>query len=917
MSQSEIPHRSAFAHYPLATLALSFALGIVCARYAVSSLFLFILLGSVSSILTFCFFTQRRQFVTTALLGFAFFCSGATLFVLEKRSIAPDRIRRLYDEGVVASDEPIEITGVLQSAPEPAPGGFYLALKVTNAKFRNNEMIASGVVSLFAFTSSNQVRSEYDALELRYGARVRVMTALSRSDTFRNPGVSSFKDFLDQRGIDATGAIKSPTLVERLDDERVFLPLARLFEWRQSLLSSINEKFSPETAGVLGASLLGNRYLLSRSAAERFRDGGTFHVLVISGLHISFIGLVVLLVMRRITSHRGWQFAVTVVFLWSYTLAVGAEASVVRAALMFSVVALGPVLHRRSNSLNALGGAGLALLIWRPSDLLDPSFQLTFGSVFAIVALAWPLLSHLRDVGVWRPTRATPLPPSCPGWWRTLGELLYWSERKWQEELNDSPWRCRLFKLSLASRVEQLHLQRPLRYVVAAVVVSTAVQMMLLPFLVLYFHRLSIASLVLNIVVGVLMAVLLFCALAVLLLSEVNDSVATVISSMTEATNWLMIHSVDPFEAIRLASYRLPEYTGWASIVYGLYYLPLVILILKLNRWRPIRNPSVAPKQKPKLALSITRVAACGLAIAFSIIVWHPGSAGKPDSRLRIDFLDVGQGDAALVTMPDGTTVLVDGGGQASFGFSTRSADEVEGREPLERDRRSIGEAVVSEYLWWLGLDRVDYIVATHTDADHIDGLNDVARNFVVRCALIARQPKSDQAYSRFASTLERAGIPVKVIARGDSLRFGDVTLDVLWPAQRANINAPSRNDDSVVIRLSFGERAFLLTGDIEKRTEFILTDGTNHLKSDVVKVAHHGSRTSSIDKFVNATRPSLAVISVGLRSVYGHPHKEVVERWRASGAEVLTTGQRGMISISTNGHDLDVKTFVTSSDLK
>jgi competence protein ComEC len=278
---------------------------------------------------------------------------------------------------------------------------------------------------------------------------------------------------------------------------------------------------------------------------------------------------------------------------------------------------------------------------------------------------------------------------------------------------------------------------------------------------------------------------------------------------------------------------------------------------------------------------------------------------------LHIDFLDVGQGDAALITMPDGTTVLVDGGGQTSFNSLRRSADEDDGKEPFERDRRSIGEAVVSEYLWWRGLDKVDYLIATHTDADHIDGLNDVARNFRVQCALIARQPQSDQTYARFASTLGRSGVPLKVIGRGDSLRVGQVTVDVLWPSRRANANAPSRNDDSVVIRLSYGDKAFLLTGDIEKRTEFILTSGPSNLKSDVVKVAHHGSRTSSIEEFVNATRPSLAVVSVGLASVYGHPHKEVVERWRAFGAEVLTTGQRGMISISSNGQDLEVKTFV------
>jgi competence protein ComEC len=432
----------------------------------------------------------------------------------------------------------------------------------------------------------------------------------------------------------------------------------------------------------------------------------------------------------------------------------------------------------------------------------------------------------------------------------------------------------------------------------------------LLPFLILYFHRVSFASLFLNIIVGVLMALLSFCALAALVVSEISNSLGASLVSLTEAINWLMVHSVDPFETMRLASIRLPEYSGWPSIVYGLYYVPLVTLTVKLARWKPVRHPSGIEKRERFSAFSVTRMAAFAFMIGVIIVVWHPRSAPAADSKLHVDFLDVGQGDAALVTMPDGTTVLIDGGGQPSFDNSRRYGDEDETAEPFQRDRRSIGEAVVSEYLWWRGLDHVDYIVATHADADHIDGLNAIARNFRVRCAFIAREPSRDPEYSRFAATLRDMGVPAEIIARGDSLRFGSVTLDVLWPVHLSDPNAPSRNNDSIVLRMRFGERAFLLTGDIEKGAEAALTSDSDELKCDVLKVAHHGSRSSSIDSFVNATRPSLAVISVGLSSAYGHPHKEVVERWRASGAEVLTTGQSGMISVSTDGRDLRTESF-------
>ncbi len=114
------------------------------------------------------------------------------------------------------------------------------------------------------------------------------MTRLERADSFRNPGVSSFTEYLDREGYDATGMVKSPLLIERLKNERVFLPLAWLYDWRRTVQAAIHSHFSKDTAGVLDAALLGNRYFLSQSTSERFREGGTFHVLVISGLQYNF-----------------------------------------------------------------------------------------------------------------------------------------------------------------------------------------------------------------------------------------------------------------------------------------------------------------------------------------------------------------------------------------------------------------------------------------------------------------------------------------------------------------------------------------------------------------------------------------------------------------------------------------------------
>jgi competence protein ComEC len=892
----------------LFTLAVATSAGIVLSYYSSPSKFTSIIALVIGGCLTpfaiKCVTSNKMTHAFGSLVA-AFLCAGFTLSFIDSRPPAPNRISRMYDEGLFTHGEPVEITGVVQGQPEPAPDSLYLTIQVERIGFKGSERDASGTVILLAHVHEEQVRKEYDALALRHGARVRVVTTLDRDENFRNPGVLPLTEFLERKGYDATGVVKSSLLIERLDDERVFLPLAWLYEWRQHLEAEFATTFSAETAGVLEAALLGNRYNISRGAAERFRAGGTFHVLVISGLQIAFIGGLLILVARRLTRRKILHFVIAAAFMWGYTIAVGADPSVTRSVLMFTLMVFAPVVWRRANTLNVLGGAALALLVWQPGNLLDPSFQLTFLSVLSIVSIAVPVMQRMRRIGSWRPTRETPYPPSCSPGLRVVSESLFWSERRWRTEIAGSNISYRLFKTPIAARLERWHVQTLIRYSFAAIVVSVSVQLGLLPLMVIYFHRVSLASFALNIVVGILMAGLAFAALAAVVFSHLSAWLARPLIGLTERINWLMIHLVDPFTRFRVASMRLPHYSGWPASIYVLYYIGLGFLVFALARWNPM--VPMSPKRTAQFWLRTLRASGLACAGLILVIVLHPFSAGRPDGKLHIDFLDVGQGDSAVVTMPDGTTLLVDGGGRPSF----NQISDPEGDEVFERDTRSIGESVVSQYLWSRGIDQVDYVLATHADADHIDGLNDVTRNFRVHGAIVARTPTNDPEYVRFAATMKEAGVPVEQIGAGDVLRFGSVSAKVLWPPPTRDENAPSRNNDSIMLLIHYDEKSILLTGDIEKQGETaVLREGLD-LNSDVVKVAHHGSKTSSIEAFVAATHPSLAIISVGRTSMFGHPNKEVVERWRANGAEVMTTGQRGTISIVSDGRVLSVSTFV------
>jgi len=917
-----VARQTTFSAYPLVTLAAALTTGVLLTRVCKLPPAPCLACGAFATAAVIVALRRKRSACAARFVVVAFVCAGAALAAVETGAGA-SRLRKLYEQGRLVSGDPVELTGVLERAPEPAPGGLMFALRVESVRHRGREHACAGRVELFANVPGEEARDAYEALELRRGARVRVMSPLARAERFRNPGVETFGEFLERRDADARGSVKSPLVVERLDDERVFLPLAWLDAWRLELIRRIERLFAAETAGVLKAALVGNRYGLSRATAERFREGGTFHVLVISGLHITFVGAVVWWAAGRVARRAAWRCAASVTCVWAYAVGVGAESSVVRAALMFTAAAVAVALGRRSGALNALGGAALLLLVWRPRNLFDPAFQLTFLSVLAIAGLAWPLLSNLKAVGAWRPTRSTPCPPACPPWFRALGEVLFWRERAWRRSLARSTHSYLLFKSPWAARLERLGLQGPLRYAFGAALVTLSVQLLLLPLQIVYFHRLSLASLVLNLFVGALMVVLAAAALCALALAPWAAPAAAPFAALADATARLMTRAVDPFSDAGLASLRVAEYTGAASVVYVLYFVPPLFLMTALLRWNPLSfgfrvsgfelrqdgSNSKLETRNPKL--KGFRRAALAFAALLVIVVLHPLSGGRHDGRLRIDFLDVGQGDAALLTAPDGTTLLVDAGGRPRF---RTAGDDGEGGEPFEPDARGVGDRVVSEYLWGRGLARVNYVLGTHAHADHVEGLNDVLANFKVDAAFVGRAPAGDAEFARLSASAAKARVPLYLTGRGDVFRVGGALVEVLWPPSDGRAaDAPTGNDDSVVLRVTYGRRSFLLTGDIEARAEAALVAAGDPLRCDALKVPHHGSRTSSTEAFVSAARPSFAVISVGLDSPHGHPHAAVVARWRASGAQVFTTGERGTVTVSTDGDDLRIETYVST----
>jgi competence protein ComEC len=848
-----------------------------------------------------------------AFLAIAFTALGAFYFQSGLAAASPDRLKVAYESGQIRSGDPVEVEGSLRGKPEPAINGCFLEMKADRVFYKDERKGVSGNVRFFAPLRSDEIIGEYERLELVYGSRVRVASNLRRDDAFLNPGVTSRKDLLDQQEIDVSGIIESPLLIEKIGDDRGFPPLAWVYEQRQNLVREFRDKFSVSTAGIMIASLLGDKYFLDRQTADIFREGGTFHVLVISGLHITFIGGFVVVALRLVTRRKLWQFIAANVILWSYALAVGAQVPVVRAAIMFTILLLAQLIYRNGTLLNSLGACAMILLVWRPADLFTASFQLTFMSVGAIVACAFPLIENLRRIGRWSPNTAAPFPARVPGWLKRFCEMLYWREEVWKIERKRNVWSANLFKSPYFKWIEVRGLKGLAGWLFEGVLVSVIVQIWLLPLLVVYFNRVSFASVLLNLWVGFFIGLESFSAVIAVLFAQVNSALALPVIKLTEILNCLLLSVPRIFVANDWASSRPALYSGVPRAIYVLYFIPVILITIAVNKWNPFsyRTRQQGESRARKVLPVISKASAAALLLLVLLIVFHPFSAPRPDGKLHFDFLDVGQGDSTLVTFPDGQTLLIDGGGIAAIKQAVPRDGEVD--EIFEPDTGRVGETVVSPFLWQRGYSKINYILATHADTDHMQGLVDAAKNFGVRSALVARTPTDDADFSELAAVLQKRGVPVVQISRGDVIVFDDVRIEVLYPeALRPDAPADARwdNNHSIVLRVTYGETKFLLTGDIEAGAERALLGDPASLKADVVKVPHHGSHTSSTQEFVNAVGAKYAVVPVGQRSRFGHPHKEVVERWSNSGAKVMTTGERGTISITTDGHDLEIKAY-------
>lgn len=658
-------------------------------------------------------------------------------------------------------------------------------------------------------------------LSLRLGNTLQVMGELCFFEEERNPGGFSQKDYYQVKKI---AAYLWSSQVQRLDG-RVFLLRDLLYRFRLQWEKQLMETAGEEEGGVLCAILLGNKKEINDNIKQIYQMGGLSHILAISGLHLSFVGLGFYRMLRRLTGSYALGGAFGMAFLLLYIIMIGSSVSAVRALIMFCIRVGADMSGRVYDAPTAVAAAAAGVILWRPFSFYDAGFQLSFGAVCGIIFL-YPLVSE-EEAGY----------------------------------RNSAVKEKRNTRSSLLSGIKD------------SFTASICIQAATLPAILFHYYEFPVYSVLLNLIVIPLMSLLLVSGFAGSFLCLFWPGGGILCMQLCGLILKL-------YERLCRGIGLLPKHqliTGKPEVFGIIVYCTGLLLCLLLLHGKICRAARAGAYTVGMLALIFSCPA-----------VNHKG--------LEAVFLDVGQGDGIFIRERGGITCLIDGGSS---------------------DVSKVGKYRIEPFLKARGVSEIDYAFVTHGDSDHISGLEELLERqdigVRISCVVFPEQELWDEKLESLCLLAREYGTRTAVMHPGQRLEGKKLILGCIAPDGEKL--AETGNAASLVLEGTYGELDILFTGDVEGEGENLLTEILEK-EYEVLKVAHHGSKNSTNEKFLEIVHPKLAVISAGRDNRYGHPHEETLVKLEKEGAAVLITAQSGAVILKAKGKDAaDLKITQYNSD--
>ncbi|MFQ5428376.1 MAG: DNA internalization-related competence protein ComEC/Rec2 [Thermodesulfobacteriota bacterium] len=722
-----------------------------------------------------------------------------------------------------------DVTGVVTEQPVYRGRYTRLVVKARSMRVKDRQEATGGGVRL---TVSGVV------VGINKGDTVRFLGTLRRPSNFGNPGEFDYVRWLRSRGIVAQGYVRSPKWLIRVGKGRTG-PANMAARARTHINAFIGSSGAANPA-ILKALITGEKQGLSPEVRSAYARTGTAHVLAISGLHVgilAYFSYFILMRLMKLSPYLALRINIkktallmSLIPIMGYGLLAGFSRPTERAVIMATALILAVFMDRGKNYYNTLALAGLFILALAPGSIFEASFQLSFLAVFFILFLTpilyAPFKAHFDK--------------------KAKDREVYLGE-------------------STLLRFGRVTLSYMSRRVTGLMAVTVAASLGTWPVLAYHFNALSTVGLGANLLVLPLTTFIvptLFCSSLLLPLSSTLAGWGFHIAGMAAEVQLVIVQG---FSGLGFASMSLSR----PSPLEVFFMYVLIFTIFSIKR------------------ASYYRYLVFFALLGLTALMAYPYVVSSSNQRLKVTFMSVGQGDAALIEFPKGKVMLIDGGGfkGGGSGFGT-------------------GRNIISPLLRHKKIKSIDYMVLSHAQQDHMGGFSFLAANFPVG----AFWWNGLGELGALNDTLVDNHIAISVLGANRKVFDIDGVEVLILPV--ASYEGAGINDRSLVVRLRYGQQSILFPGDIEARGEGVFALMKDDISAHVLKAPHHGSRTSSSMGFLRAVGPEIVVISVGRGNYLGFPDAESLENYKKAGIRVMRTDRDGAVEISTDGNDLLVKTF-------
>ena len=701
--------------------------------------------------------------------------------------------------------------------------------------------------------SGRQGTSSQDGLP-SIGSRVRISGSFSLYTEATNIGQFDARNYYAARKI--YGQVKKAAIVYTEPPNIIGRGKECLWQLRRHLAETFLEVYGEENGALLAAMLLGERTFLSEETQSLYKAAGALHVIAVSGLHISLLGLGLYRLLCRIFDAQAPAAVISVLCMAAYVFLVGNPPSAVRAFIMFAMGLLAGYWKRTLDTPTALSLSAAIILMGNPFYIGQSSFLLSFLAILAIAVFQPALKECLALIN----------PYHFP-----LSRLLD-SRRAW-----------RLRHLDPQEVTGGCH--ELLKKAGNGLQSSFSVWIVTLPVQLFFFSEVSLFGIFFNLLIIPLMGVILLLGIAGLFLKEIfhlfTFLTGSVLTDLEITVISICRYAEGIFFAIIKAGGSLADRLSFAmwtpgKPVYGKMLLAFCLLLLFCLLGNLSENGRTFPEKFWKYRL--------GILLGVILLL-----AGYPAHNLQITFLDVGQGDGICMELPDGRVYLMDGGSS---------------------DVSKVGNYRLVPFLKAKGIRKIDAVFLSHGDADHINGIAELLEEKQMSIDCICLPAGAEQEEFVEIRDLARArNISVRTIQAGD---FWENNGAKFWCLNPADVTA-SGNAASMVLYMEYQYFSMLLTGDLEgegEKSVAALLRSNAITGISVLKVAHHGSKNSTKEEFLRQCSPAVAVISCGEHNTYGHPHKETLERLNDMGTVVYRTDCSGAVQITVSGSRMKVTEY-------